>query len=211
MSERDYNALAGSQGVFPPGERRRYFRVDDIVPLAFRAISEKELEAGLARLDAGTPDSFTLSSRMAAISQSLRTEFTLIEQTSPEVARYLKALDEKLDLLAEVLLAQDPGIHELELSPVNLSAVGLAFSQMGPVERDTWLEIKMLLRPALAGICAYGKVVDCRRGDLPSVAGQYRVAVELTHLREDDRELLIHHIMKAHSTWLRQRRDEFNE
>jgi len=64
------------------------------------------------------------------------------------------------------------------------------------------IELKFILSPSQAGIHCYSKVVNCR-----SVGEGFNVAVEFVELPEEDRELLIRHVVQKQINNIRQQKD----
>ena len=69
----------------------------------------------------------------------------------------------------------------------------------------------MILHPSIIGILSMAHVVYCER--LAEMAGSYpwQIAVEYSHIREADRDLLVSHIMNRETELLRRQRGEDNE
>jgi hypothetical protein len=131
-----------------------------------------------------------------------------IEQRSGDVAAYLRALDQKIETVARALLLQDPSLPAMSEAPVNLSAGGLAIVTGQCLPVGTPLEIRLLLLPTLAGILAFGAVVECTEppsgeGHPP---GSRLMRVDFTHIRDEDRDLLIGHMLRRQGERLREAR-----
>ncbi len=188
-------------------ERRRYFRVDAAICLKYKVIPADELPDKVERLENGLQDQFTVTASLSAITQQMRAHLKKIDQTLPVVAEYLRALERKMDLLAQALLAQDAEVVEQSSCEVSLSAVGMAFRSETPIRPGTILEIKMLLLPSFTGILTYGEVVNCKPEQATARAVSYRIGVDFSYIRENDRELLINHILKRQHETLRDQRD----
>jgi len=185
-------------------ERREYFRVDDSVSLSFQVVPESSLQDRLEHLDKGLDDEFTVMANLAVISQEMAGTLRKIEGESPETARYLKALDNKIDLMGRAFVAWSSDLSDQPVDTVNLSASGIAFQTPEPIAVGADIELKLLL-PSFTGLLIYGEVVACEKVDAPA---PYRVRVNFTHLREKDRDLLIRHILKRQSEMLRRRREQ---
>lgn len=184
-------------------ERREYFRIDDSVKLSYREVEKEELPADLEELEYKASGGLTVMSRLNSISQQLSTALHRIEQNSPDVADYLKSLDQKLELLAQAFLSKENELIEQTDQPVNLSAGGMAVESPRPIGVGAWLEIKMLLFPSYAGILTYGEVVSC-----DSVENGYCIRVDFSYIRDGDRDALIRHILRRQGEFLRRRREE---
>lgn len=188
--------------------RRRFFRIDDTVRLSYRAVDPAELAEEVGRLNDGLGGSFALMATLAAITQRNSVHLRRIEQQSGDLGHYLRALDQKIDAVARALLLQDAELPAKTEEPVNLSAGGLAIPVRDCLPAGTPLEIRLLLLPSLAGILAFGAVVDC--GPPPAgsehPAGMQLMRVDFTHIRDEDRDLLIKHMLRRQGEQLRQAR-----
>lgn len=188
--------------------RRRFFRIDDAVRLSYRALDPAELADGVARLSDGLGGSFALMATLAAITHRNSVHLRRIEQHSADVAHYLRGLDQKIDAVARALLLQDAELPARSEEPVNLSAGGLAIPVRQCLPAGTPLEIRLLLLPSLAGILAFGAVVECAPPpagtDYP--ADTQLMRVDFTHIRDEDRDLLIKHMLRRQGERLRQAR-----
>lgn len=187
-------------------QRRRYYRVDDEVVLQYREVPDEDAERLPALLAERFPDSFTLGARFASLNQQLRPLLKEIESDSPAVAKYLVAIDEKLDLLAQVLLARDTDLIDQPTRLVNLSAGGLAFFTDQALAPGAVLELRIILFPSFTGLLSYGRVAYCR----DQGAGEYRwrVAVEFLSMGEEERDLIVKHVLRKDAAQLLTRRDE---
>lgn len=186
-------------------ERREFFRIDDSIRVSYRVIKPGEQPATLD--DRQSPDDrFTVMTRLQAISQRLSAHLHRIEQRDADVAEYLRALDEKIDLLGQSYLADSSELlGQLPLS-VNLSAGGLAMGVAEPLVMGDRVEIKLLLLPSYTGVVAYGEVVGVARSLEKNADSPYHVRINFTLIRESDQDALIRHIMRHQGKMLRQRR-----
>jgi hypothetical protein len=94
---------------------------------------------------------------------------------------------------------------ENQAAMVNLSASGIAFFTNDSLELGTPVEIRMMLLPSCTGIITYGEVignetVQTDEGD------RNQVRIDFTHLREEDRDMLIKHVIRKQGDMLRERR-----
>jgi hypothetical protein len=95
----------------------------------------------------------------------------------------------------------DNNVNVKSCQNVNLSAAGLAFQQSEVLEIGQNLAIKLYLPGALAQICVYARVVNCKAVDAGS---DYLIGVDFTHVREEDQELLIKHVVRTQWQQLRE-------
>ena len=152
---------------------------------------------------------FTVMSSLAAISAQMAVSMRRIEQRDPDVAQYLNALDRKIEVLGRAFLADENELLAQDAIPVNLSAGGMGMDVREQYAPGDFLEIKMLLFPSFTGVLTYGEVVDCEPVAEDCVSDGYRfhLRVSFSHMREQDRDILIRHIIRRQSNELRDRRE----
>lgn len=194
------NPTAGSAA-----DRRSYFRIDDTVRLSIRRVPAEELEVLVDRLDHDLAGNFTVMSSLAAITAQMTVGLRRIENRDPDLAAYLRAIDHKIEVIGRAFIAQEPELIAQKAVPVNLSAGGMCAAVDEPYEPGAGLEIRMLLFPSFTGLMIYGTVVECT----PQPAGEsdsghpYLARIAFSHIREQDRELLIRHLLRRQSAQLR--------
>ncbi len=190
-------------------ERRRFFRIDDLVHLSYRVVAAEDLPDTLEQLEHNVADSFSVVPNLIALSQQMAPCLHKIEQNDPDVANYLRSIDQKIEMLGRAISAKDSGITDQPARPVNLSAGGLAVRSAEAVAEGVMLEIKMLLLPSFTGILTYGSVVACEPMDGDEDYG-YCLRVDFSHMRDVDRDALIRHLLRRQADLLRKRREDRN-
>lgn len=197
--------MSDQKSVSIDQDRREFFRLDDQVNLSHRVISEDELPKGVGDIAYGPSDGLSVMTRLTHISHQLTATLHRIDQQNPDLADYLRALDEKMEILAQTFLSQSNGLIEQPTQRVNLSAGGIAFVTETSYQLETVLEIQMLLFPSYSGIMAYGRVVSSD----PSEEGDgYQTRIDFECIRDSDRDALIRHILRRQGEYLRQMREE---
>ncbi len=177
-------------------ERRGFFRISDDLILTYQPVPREIYEARSDKSSNSEPSGFNLKARFAALDRALRPVMHRLEDGSPDLARCLQTINEKLDLLADVLFRREVDLRNLPSQEVNLSAGGMSFRVQRPLQPDTILQVRLLLEPSGIGIEAFARVVYCRqerRFDNPRYP--WRVGVEFLHLREEDSDLIIRHVL----------------
>lgn len=190
-------------------DRRQFFRVDDTVRLDIRPLDRAELADRLADLEHGVPGNFSVMSSLESVTAQMAANLRRIEARDPDMATYLRALDQKLEILGRAFLAKESELLSRQAQPVNLSAGGVSLHVQEPIAVGQAVEIRMLLFPSFAGLLSYGEVVGC--DPLPAGEGgtyTHQLRVEFTHMREQDREALIRHVLRRQGWELRARREE---
>jgi hypothetical protein len=186
-------------------ERRNFFRLDDTVRLTLRVVPTDELEDCLDRLDHGLAGNFTVMSGIASISAEMTLGLRRIEKRDPELAAYLRAVDRKIELIGRALIAHEPELSAEQAVPVNLSAGGMCIGVDQAFAPGSLIEVRMLLLPSLSGLVIYGNVVESSAVAAEQTGGRFGhlTRIEFTHIREQDRELLIRHLLRRQSAQLR--------
>lgn len=189
-------------------ERREYFRIEDEVALDYRLIDEDEIERLLERINSRSVDRFTAASSFAATSRQMMHAMHRVQTQSPELARCLQLLDQKLNMVAQLFVSEEMQLNEKPIRDVCLSAGGVAFRAPHEISAGSVLELRLVLFPSLSGILSVSRVVHCERIHDGNVQFPWQVAVEYEHLRESDRELLVRHIMAKETEQLKKTRSE---
>ena len=202
MTEQNPKAAAGA-------DRRTYFRIDDNVRLSVRRVPPGELEARLDRLEHDLAGNFTVMSSLAAITSQMAMGLRRIENRDPDLAAYLRAIDQKIEVIGRAFIAEEPEMAAQQAAPANLSAGGICAGVEELYEKGEPVEVRMLLFPSFTGLMIYGTVVECG----PAAEGEggrfrYLARIEFTHIREQDRELLIRHLLRRQSAQLRDQHEE---
>ncbi|MEW8027147.1 MAG: PilZ domain-containing protein [Candidatus Thiodiazotropha sp.] len=191
-------------------ERREFFRIDDSIQVSYRVITLNELPESIDDKLQGT-DRFTVMTRLQTISQHLSAPLHRIEQRDPDIADYLKALDEKVNLLGQSFLAQENELLNRPSHSVNLSAGGIAMDLTEKLQVGNLVEIKLLLLPSYTGVVAYGEVVGIEEAIDGDEAYPYHTRITFTLIRNSDQDALIRHITRRQGEMLRQRREQLDQ
>jgi c-di-GMP-binding flagellar brake protein YcgR len=199
--------MSSDQQDMITNERREYFRIDDSIQVSYSLVDVASIPADIdSRLQ---NDRFSVTTRLQAISQHLSAALHRIEQRDPDVADYLKALDEKINLLGQSFLAEEKDLLGQPPRSVNLSAGGLAMDVAEAMTIGDRVEVKLFLLPSYTGVLAYGEVVGVDHNPDEQADYPYRVRINFTLIRGSDQDALIRHIMRRQGEMLRQRREQF--
>ncbi len=184
-------------------ERREYFRIADEIALDYRPLDQQEAKQLREKIQSNFPDRFTAASSFTATSRQLTHALHRAQHESPEIARCLQTLDQKLNLLAQLFVAEEFDIANQPPQHVNISAGGVAFRARKELPVDSLLELRMVLFPSLVGILAVGRVIHNEHLQDGNLKYPWQVAVNYDYMRETDRELLVRHIMSKETRELR--------
>lgn len=176
-------------------ERRSYYRIDDDVFLEYRLIHRKQVQELLAGINQQATYGGLLG-ELNTLSRRTKSQLASIKKSHPVIARYLTTLDEKLDLIAQHVIAHEGSWGGRPNQRVNLSAGGMAFYAQQQIPAEALLAVSLKLFPSHREIVTYGPVVYCRFEPDIEPATPYRIGVQFSYMRDSDREALITHILE---------------
>lgn len=172
-------------------ECRSAFRIDDNILLSLRIIPDDQIQEVLKKYPEKNAELQILNS-FSNSSQTLTDQFALLRRRYPEVAKYLKILDDKVNALARRQFSSCSMIPDLNWQEVNISASGIRFKHENKLKTNTYLELRLQLSQMSNFILAYGKIIRCDMND--ETEGQFTVGVEFTHMNHEDREAIHTHV-----------------
>jgi len=188
-------------------ERRRYFRIDDEVLLAYRVLDDHEIgryrEGALrARIRRESVQElvFHLDTRLDALGEKLRAVDPAVREAIEILNRKL-SLVERLAMQGEERVGDDENVHQLVKA--NLSACGLGVHGSAPVRIGAYVAIDLILLPEYDQLELVGEVVTCREAEAPH---PYLIAIDFLDLREEDRDRLARHVIRKQTEQLRHER-----
>ena len=189
-------------------ERREFFRIEDEIALDYRVIDENEVNRLLEKIRSRLVDRFTAASSFAATTRQMMHVIHKVQTQSPELARCLTAIDQKLNMIAQLFVTEEMEQNQQPTREVSLSAGGVAFRAGHELREGSLLELRMVLFPSLVGILTVSRVVHCEPIADGNKQFPWQVAVVYEHMRETDREHLVRHIMAKETRQLRSQRSE---
>ena len=182
--------------------QRGYFRIDDEVFLHVKKINPVEV--------ADMPTYFNSFRQATLITAQFHQKRTAmapvlreINSRDTAISNYFSMLNEQIDLLATRLLTDSIfGLNE-PLQRVNISAEGMRFSTPVEFQIGDQLEIIYAQFPGGDYIPVLAEVVRC---EWDNGNEEYEVAVRYVSINEDDKELVIHHILYLQRQLLHKKR-----
>jgi hypothetical protein len=168
-----------------PSERRMDFRCDGEALLDCQPFRE-----GRDR----TPDWFCTVAHLSQATRELELSLKTLREESPAIAHTLKALDDKLNLVTALTLAQLPHGEHCARS-INLSAGGMAFYASKPYAAGDLVEVRLLLLPDCSAVEAQGRVVRCERDPNAARDHPWRIALHFENLADSERDRVIRHLL----------------
>lgn len=171
-------------------ERRRFFRIEDIVSLKAEVIDEKQVPE---RLENFWKDQhqFSIRNEFNFQLEQHQSDLRKISAKMPELGRYLGLLQQQLDILTDKILQEDDKFTTLD-KKVNLSAQGISFTSKESAKVGDILELHLKLNPGKQKIVVFSRVVKCE--PVVDEQGHYKIALDFEHIHEADREILVKHV-----------------
>lgn len=187
-------------------ERRRYFRVSDLVGMRYRFLTEGEKE--LATM--AQPSS--LKGLLGQIESQINVALLSLKTVNPEVAHLLDLYNQKINLAFGHGLADKTQDAEFSLRAcqVNLSACGIAFPCTEFAPLNQYIAIDLTLYPNNIRLQLIAAVIACHEVDSISdgVDGEnaYLIRADFVQLADADQELLVQHILRRQAQQLNEQR-----
>lgn len=182
-------------------ERRETFRVADEVLLSFEMMDAGQAEQRWLKLRRETlPHAFSLSSRLLELRQQSTVLRRHAQQESATFARLFDQLDQKIDLLGEVLMLQAFGERKASVHEVDLGAEGMGLMLPKSLSPGTWLDMRLVFRSTGVGLRTFAEVLRC------DAAGTgYQVGLKFRFVHDFDSELMVYQVLTRQSKILRDR------
>lgn len=190
--------------IKPSKERRRYFRVTDLVGLRYQFLSQDEQDLAIQ----SKPSS--LKDLLKQIDNEVLASLALIQTSQPEVHRLLDLLNQKINLA----LGADSRNQEedLELNSdvcsVNLSACGLAFPCDKPAQLNQYISLELTLYPNNVRLVLLAAVISCDAHESDSDRHNYVIRADFVDISDANQEVLVQHVIKRQAQQLKQMREE---
>ena len=183
--------MSGEKKQRNGGEKRSYFRVDDVISVVANPVSlinEKDREA-LKKAASSNAFSLFKDQDKSEIDELQRpSEFIEGEKLYEE----LKEIKTKLDFIINHFFLEKEGLSSAEKKLVNISASGIKFTVKHPVKEKDILEIKLLLPtyPPVV-VFAYGEVKRVKALEDQT----YEIALEYLNMGETVRNEIIQYTL----------------
>lgn len=187
-----------------PHERRQYYRIDDSAIFSYHVLNKEQDNAEKAEVEKMS-SAFEMIELFGQMNQQMSVALGRISEHSADVATYLKGLDNKIELLAQMYLFKD---NQSDLEPrrqINLGAGGLAFGSDEKLKQGTLIAMDMILSTDLLCLHLTGRVIQIsneQNGDFP-----YRISVGFMDISDAEEDQIIKHIMRLQAEQLRAKRE----
>jgi hypothetical protein len=174
-------------------ERRKYFRVDDVLPVVIKRI-EDDLAKTKAMVCPGFFPGFGYASAYDKPPDA---------SIHPQLWDMLLEINNKLNLVLEKLCFESEGLTRAESKQVSLSAAGIKIRTQERYEHGAALEVQMLINTTgPAWVVVYGEVA--RLVDLAD--GEFEVAINFFDMEDEVRDLINLYTLKRQREIIRKQR-----
>ena len=193
-------------------ERRRYFRMEERALIKYRVIQEDMLNDERRFILLNEIKVENVHAALVGIDLRLQDLIGGLRRENKLVAEAIDLLNRKLTLLERVVSLENTygatsEYCEHQPTQVSISGGGIGLKAKSPLAVNAYLAIDIVLLPTNHPMRVIGRVIDCKEND----AGGYAIAVELEDIREEDRDILVQHIIRKQSESLRGERLESAE
>ncbi|MFK8047078.1 MAG: PilZ domain-containing protein [Halioglobus sp.] len=173
-------------------ERRRYFRINDIVGLTYSALEGgEEFKTGIE-----SEASMPMMELLAEVDQNFNQVTNVLWHEKPAIAQALGLLNRKISIIAaHAMQTEDQAIDSYEDQMVNISGCGMAFHSAESFPVDTALKISTVLKPSNIKLNFTAKVVGCEAGP-EGLDQHFWIRVSLDNDNAGAQEQLIQHIVQ---------------
>lgn len=188
-------------------EDRRYFRIEDTLGLQYRIISEDEAKA---LKESGAFNDLPQLDLISELDNQIQLLASRVKIKSQEMAELAMVLNKKMDfILTQLNTYHAPHMStQYELTPVDISACGLAFPCQEKLTKNTLLELSLILKPTNQLIKLLGRVVSSQKSPESQSSKPYIVRLDFDDISENIQEILIQHIVKRQGTLIKQMREK---
>jgi uncharacterized protein YdhG (YjbR/CyaY superfamily) len=185
-------------------DRREFFRINDTVVVDYKLVA-KENVATIARhiAQSTSDDEGNDKAQLRSIQNAFSHLLDQINQEDREIARALRMLDEKINLISQSIQKHNNPINPEDVTEANLSGGGIAFMVESPVEIRGYVELHMQLLPTANTIHALATVISCERLLGASPEKPFHLRMAFTHMDDQDRNLLVKHTLNRQAEMLR--------
>lgn len=171
-------------------EKRRYFRINEKVGLAFEWLDAKDVETDAAL-------------QLREDDVKIKNLLAVLGKESPKVAELCAALNDKLDSIIRRLDLESETLTRVvsRIREINISACGLGFVSDQPAQVGRHMRCELELTPVGKTIITRGVLVAC-----DTLAGGFYWRVDFYGMSRASQEQLIQHIVQRQSAQLKNRR-----
>jgi len=173
-------------------ERRYYFRINDIIGLAYTVLDASE------EFSPGNSEGMEI--QLANVLTEIDTEFSRVVNTiwqqNPAIAQALGLLNRKISIMAaHYPQGEDPPVDSHKELLANVSGCGIAFHCVDPLPAGTRLHVSVVIKPSNIDVHFTATVIACEPTP-NNPAGNYWLRIEIDEDNNAAREQLVQHVVQ---------------
>lgn len=175
-------------------DRRRYFRINDTVGVAYRVLTDAELASQPVMADYALDNGNPVSELDARIDVLLG----LLRARDPHAGELIDLLNRKFNYLLNQINLDSKLVQQIahKVQEVNISACGMAMVSDEELDSGVLLSLDLVLLPLNVHVFTRAIVID----SMPMESGSgFHVRMEFTGMETQDQEVLIQHIVQRQS------------
>ncbi len=186
-------------------ERRRYFRIEDTVGVAWEVVSGRE---AVQRQEEMSREDYSAPGRLYQVEKQLQVLIDKLRIQNPEFAEALELLNVKFSSLKEKQTAERGYRSNSDIKKVSISACGISFTDSERMAPGTKLALDLTLLPTDLHVHTIGEVIDCLEGEK---VGDWIHRIDFCGMRSEDEELMVQHIVKRQGKLIKAQRENENK
>jgi hypothetical protein len=188
-------------------ERRRYFRVTDLIGLRYCVLSGSEQELAVQ----AQPTS--LKSLLSQIENQIVIDMAVIQNSQPEIHHLLDLFNQKINLAFGHSIAggEDDNVgSSTRACHVNLSACGIAFTAAESMQLNQHVSLDITLYPSNVRMNLLAAAISCDEFHEVDNDDNYVIRADFVNISESDQEVLVQHVIKRQAIQLKEQRQDLN-
>lgn len=185
-------------------DRREFFRINDTLVVEYSVVNQDRMNEVVNNIERAD-DHIDHQDRhqLRSLQNNLNHLLDNINQSNRDIARALRLLDDKINLLVQKMNRQNKPVKPEQLTHANLSGGGIAFMVSEPVKNRESVELYLQLLPSSTEINALARVVSCDKVKTADPEHPYHLRLAFTHMDDQDRNLLVKHTLNRQAEALR--------
>ncbi|MBT3197456.1 MAG: PilZ domain-containing protein [Gammaproteobacteria bacterium] len=191
---------------------RKHFRIDLEALVRTRIISDGEAHELATTITSGHPSLNQSDSKLTQLNKQIQDSITALNSKDLQMGRLFDLFNQKINLLANELDIQKSAStsHSDEstttLMPINLSGGGALIYSQKALEPGLQMELIITFIPEHVAIRCIAKSIKSFPVD-DNPHGLWRIAIEFTHMHEDDQDRVVRKVLQEQTKQLRARRN----
>lgn len=187
---------------------RQHFRIDLEAMVQVNTLpSEEETQELITQVMSNNTISGTADSEMVKINKQIQDGITMMTGTDLQLGHVLDLLNRKINQLQLDLNAknQKEGGGSNRRMPINLSGGGALIYCNEELASGTMIDLKITFVPEHVAVRSVARIIK----SFPATNdphGTWKVAVEFTHMNEDDQDRVVRKVLQEQTKQLRERR-----